>query len=205
MKATLTAILALLIFGAGAISSDAAQRVYYGYPAQKAAQDGEVWILSQEGLETARLGSLNGNKKVIECLQEASGLDKLIRFSGNWQNKEYGEELDPASARCFQIEKKADCPKKILRTVTVDAINMGVVCGDFCHLGLLPEYGGDEFSIFADEEEIEKLFGSKPGKKVRVTYVVEMDWMPDNFENPDSGDGICGISAYFKSGKVLGK
>lgn len=205
MKKTLLAILALAFVCASAIPSAAAQRIYYGYPSQKAAQDGAVWILSQDGLETAMLGSLDGNKKALECLKEASGLNKLIKFSGDWQKMEYGEELNPASARCSQIAKRAECPKKILRTVTVDAINMGVVCGDFCHLGLLPEYGGDEFSVLADEEEIEKLFGARPGKKVRVTYAVEMDWMPDNFENPDSDDGLCGISSYFKSGKVLGK
>lgn len=204
MKKMLLIFLAAVLVGFWADPSMGAQRIYYGYPALKEAQDGQVWILVQDGLESAMLGTFPNNKKVQECLQEAFGLDELVKFSANWKQKEYTAELDPATAQCAKIEKKADCPKKLLRTVTIDAINMGVVCGDFCHLGLLPEYG-DEFSILADEEEIEKLFGAKAGKKVRVTYNVEMEWMPDNFENPDNGEGACTITSYFKSGKVLGK
>lgn len=204
MRGIFLAFLLVLGFCLGGGATFAAERVYYGYPSLKEGQDGKLWILTQDGQETALLGDMSANKKVEQCLQSAFGLNEMVKFSANWVQNEYNFQLDPASAQCGTITNQADCPRKVLRTVTLDAINQGVVCGDFCHLGLLPEYG-DEFSVYADEETIEKLFGEKPGKKVRVTYTVELDWQPDSIENPENGEGICGISTFFKSGKLLSK
>lgn len=190
-----------------AVPAMSAQKVLYGVPYLKSSADGPVWILEQEGTRAASLGPksrLEKNQKALKCLEEAAEASRMVKFSGSWEQGEYLPELNAASARCSQILKRSDCPQKVLFTVTIDAVNLGVECGDFCYLGLEPEHG-DAISMYADEEEIEKLFGQKPGKKVRVTYDVETGWMPESLENPDDPNGFCYIYSIFKSGKLLGK
>lgn len=203
----ITAALALFLAVFCAAPAMSAQKVLYGVPRLQSSANGPVWILEQEGTHAATLGAqsrLEKNQGLGKCLKEAAEIDRMVKFSGSWEQGEYLPELNPATAKCSQILKRSDCPQKVLFTVTVDAVNLGVECGDFCHFSLEPEHG-QEISMYADEEEIEKLFGPKPGKKVRVTYDVETGWMPESLENPDDENGFCYIYSIFKSGKLLGK
>lgn len=204
-KITAPLVLFLAVFWAAPAMS--AQKVLYGVPRLQSSAQGPVWILEQEGTRAASLGprsSLEKNQGVMKCLKEAAEMDRMVKFSGSWEHGESLSELNPATAKCSQILKRSDCPQKVLFTVTVDAVNLGVECGDFCYLDLEPEHG-QAISMYADEEKIEKLFGPKPGEKVRATYNVEIGWMPESLENPDDENGFCYIYSIFKSGKLLGK
>lgn len=103
----------------------------------------------------------------------------------------------------FAAPTSADCPRKVLETKTIEGIYQGADCGDSCYVFLKLD-NGEDFSAYADPDEVEKIFGTTPGKRVSVTYSVEQTWYYDNVEetNPN-GPGQCGKGDFFKSGKVL--
>ena len=107
------------------------------------------------------------------------------------------------STLAFAATTKAQCPRKVLETRTVEGIFDGAECGDFCHATLKLD-NGEFFSAFADPDEVTNIYGAQTGMRVSMTYTVEQYWEFENVEetNPN-GPGVCTKAEFFKTGAVL--
>ncbi len=164
-----------------------------------------TWVLTVNDrplLNIGHVSTVEKNRQLESCLRENFQNNRIAKFNAVFTRGEYYSELDQASLTCQTIDKAKDCPETLIRTETVQGIYQGVVCGDFCHLSFKLDNGFED-SILANEEKVEKLFGTEPGKRVSITYEVKMDWMPDSMEGDNLEPGTCTYDEIFTTGKVL--
>lgn len=199
------------VFGqpTGGEGNTSVKHVYIGTPTVDREAGMQFWMLTLPGEEKELLGApyefQEKNSTAASCIEKAIEKEQQIRISGTWIKEDGEEYLDITTAICQPIRSSADCPDKVIATRTIEGIYKGVECGDSCYLGL--KLGKDKtILMYADEDEVAKLFGEKPGKKVSVTYTLEQMWMKENIEDerPDA-PGWCQIAEVFKTGKILGK
>lgn len=203
MRALILTLLIAFFWIPLARAADTPIDVYIGSPKLEKSLETDFWYLTNSGELQDLIGSAKDvnakNPALASCLAAAAKQEGQTRIVGNLDPGR--GSIDIAKLVCEPIKSQKDCPRKILGQKTVTGVYMGTVCGDFCYLSLHLG-GGKDFSPFADPDEVEKLFGEQPGKRVSVTVDVAQGWMPENIEIPE-GPGFCVIAEEFKSGEVL--
>ena len=213
MKIFFKLIISIIIVSAPCISFSASQSSgkkmeFIGTPTRD-REAGMVFykLLNRSDKEIALLGApyeYEKNQKTGDCIENAIDNQQQIFFTGIWKKEGNVDLLDASTATCKPIIKSADCPEKVLSENIVEGVYGGVECGDLCFISLKLK-NKKEFSVLAEQDDVEKLFGSQTGKKVSVTYTTEIKWMDDGVEDPKTGlSGWCDIVSVFKTCKVLG-
>lgn len=200
-----TALLIVFALACPAAHAGTVNKVFYGVPQLKYESGEASWFVTAAGRPFFTIGTAAEtakNKKLLACLEENQKNGWIAKFEGVFLPEDNALTLEGGSLSCQTIVKAKDCPKAVIRQETVRAIYHEVVCGDFCHMIFTPETGFAD-SVYADEEEAEKLFGKAAGKPVSITYDVESAWMPDSPEFDPIEPGACVYQEVFKSGRVL--
>lgn len=204
-------VLFMLCFSSIAMAQSQEKREYVG-KAEATREAGMVFwrLVNQAGEEVELLGAPyefeEKNKKASACIENAVENDKQIRITGIWKKDGNVMLLDAATAICQPINSAKDCPDKVVGTKTLTGVYNGVECGDFCYI-LLKISDNKDFSGYADEDEVEKLFGNKQGKKVSATFEMRQMWTNEGGPEDDRPDapGWCSVEPVFKTGKVISK
>lgn len=188
-------IVAVFCGCSAACAAGNAAKEYIGYPASYTVRGSENHILTDsDGSPTVRLQMYDIDEKVAQCIQSALGKQQ-VRVTGDHTD---GELLKPLS--CEPIKSVKDCPQKKMGSKSVTGIYKGTDCGDNCYIFLqLPD--GKTYDAYADPDEVEKLFGPKPGKRVLINVNIEQFWMPEG--DDINGPGFCMVGDTFAGGKVL--
>ena len=128
---------------------------------------------------------------------------KKIRFGNDINELCQQAQISTVPGDVIAASSKANCPQKVLETRTVVGIFDGTDCGDACYANLKLD-NGDFFSVYADQDEVTKIFGEQTGIRVSMAYTVEQYWEFENIEetNPN-GPGICTKGEFFKTGTII--
>lgn len=192
-----------------ACADDSEWREYLGTPELEKINGVEIWTLAQGAGDRVKIATPQAlaklNPRTGECLKQAAANNQSARLAGILNGSGKDAIHDIQTLVCAPVRNQAECPRHIIATKTIEGIYQGVICGDSCYL-TLKLANGEDFSTYADEEEVVKLFGEEPGKKVSITYNIVELWNPESFSSDDPYQhGVCSREESFVSGKILNK